>query len=174
VACKVCATEGHARGATAVDAAAVAQVLEREGAHLLVLSGGMNIESPWQIFGNPLPREAVEDSIANPVLKMLTRLQRLSQPKPVFRELYQMEHSRQVRAAVRMPLAYLGGVKSLRAAEGALAEGFDCVALARVLIHDPELVNKFRTGAATESGCTSCNQCVVTMYTPGGTRCVLR
>jgi 2,4-dienoyl-CoA reductase-like NADH-dependent reductase (Old Yellow Enzyme family) len=174
VTCKLCATEGHARGASAADQAVVAGALEREGAHLLVLSGGMNIEAPWQIFGNALPAEAVEGSIANPVIRWLTKLDRMRQPKPVFRELYQMEHSRTIRAAVKMPLAYLGGVKSLAAAQAALAEGFEAVVLARALIHDPQLVSHFASGAATASGCTSCNQCVVMMYTPGGTGCVLR
>jgi hypothetical protein len=39
------------------------------------------------------------------------------QPKNIrFHEMYLLEHSRQVRAAVQLPLAYLGGVKSLAAA----------------------------------------------------------
>ena len=53
-------------------------------------------------------------------------------------------------------------------------EGFDCVVMARALIHDAQLVNKFRSGTATTSGCTACNECVVMMYTPGGTSCVLQ
>ena len=174
VTCKICATEGFKGGATADDAAIVARVLEREGAHLLVLSGGMNVEAPWAIFGSRLPSEAVEDAIDNTIIKYATKLKRLTEPQIEFHELYLLEHSRKVRAAVRMPLAYLGGVKSLAAAEQALGEGFDATVLARALLHDPDLVNKFRSGAATESGCTSCNRCVVMMYTPGGTSCVLR
>jgi 2,4-dienoyl-CoA reductase (NADPH2) len=73
-----------------------------------------------------------------------------------------------------MPLAYLGGAKSLAAVHTAMAEGFDCVAMGRALIHDPNLVNKYRVGAETTSGCTACNRCVVMMYSPGGTSCVLR
>ncbi|MGH8456178.1 MAG: NADH:flavin oxidoreductase, partial [Stenotrophobium sp.] len=84
-----------------------------------------------------------------------------------------LEHSRKVRAAVKMPLAYLGGAKSLAGVEQAMTDGFDCVVMARALIHDPDLVNKFRNGTATVSGCTACNQCVSMMYTPGGTSCVL-
>src|SRR3546814_11400832 len=60
VICKICVTEGVKKGANAKDAAIVAGVLEREGAHLLVLSGGMNVESPWAIFGSPMPAEAVD------------------------------------------------------------------------------------------------------------------
>jgi 2,4-dienoyl-CoA reductase-like NADH-dependent reductase (Old Yellow Enzyme family) len=172
VTCKVCVTEGFKGGATAEDAAIVAQVLEREGAHLLVLSGGMNVEAPWAIFGSPMPRAATE-GLQNPVIRTATRIMRLWEPKISFHEMYFMEHSRKVRAAVRMPLAYLGGVKSMAGVEQAMAEGFDCVVMARALIHDAQLVNKFRSGEATQSGCTACNECVVMMYTPGGTSCVL-
>ena len=173
VTCKICVTEGFKGGATAEDAAQVAQVLEREGAHLLVLSGGMNVESPWAIFGSPMPRAAT-DTVQNPVIRTATRILRLWEPKVTFHENYFMEHSRKVRAAVRMPLAFLGGVKSVAGVEQAMAEGFDCVVMARALIHDPQLVNKFRSGEVQVSGCTACNECVVMMYTPGGTSCVLR
>jgi 2,4-dienoyl-CoA reductase-like NADH-dependent reductase (Old Yellow Enzyme family) len=172
VTCKICVTEGHKRGATAADAAEVAQVLERSGAHLLVLSGGMNVEAPWAIFGSNMPASAVE-VVQNPVIKMATRLTRLWEPKVAFRELYFLEHSRQVRAAVKLPLAYLGGAKSVDGVNQALADGFDCIAMGRALIHDPSLVNQFRDGTRTVSGCTACNECVPMMYTPGGTACVL-
>ena len=173
VTCKICVTEGFKNGATAEDAAIVAGVLEREGAHLLVLSGGMNVEAPWAIFGSPMPRAAT-DTVQNPVIRMATRILRLWEPKVTFHENYFMEHSRKVRAAVKMPLAYLGGVKSVAGIEQAMGEGFDCVVMARALIHDPQLVNKFRSGEVKTSGCTACNECVVMMYTPGGTSCVLR
>ncbi|MEQ1438925.1 NADH:flavin oxidoreductase [Fontimonas sp. SYSU GA230001] len=173
VSCKICVTEGFKGGATADDAVEVAKVLEREGAHLLVLSGGMNVESPWAIFGSNMPAAAVE-TIQNPVVKFATRLMRIWEPKIAFHEMYFLEHSRKVRAAVKLPLAYLGGAKSLAGVQQAMDEGFDCVVMGRALIHDPDLVNKFRDGRASVSGCTACNECVVSMYTPGGTRCVLR
>jgi 2,4-dienoyl-CoA reductase (NADPH2) len=173
VGCKICVTEGFKGGATADDAVEVARVLERTGAHLLVLSGGMNVEAPWAIFGSPMPAAAVE-TIQNPIVKWATRLTRLTAPKIEFRELYFLEHSRKVRAAVKLPLAYLGGAKSLAGVQQAMADGFDCVAMGRALIFDPEFVNKLQSGEATVSGCTACNECVVTMYSPGGTRCVLK
>jgi 2,4-dienoyl-CoA reductase-like NADH-dependent reductase (Old Yellow Enzyme family) len=170
VTCKISVVEGFRGGATAADAVQVA--LEREGAHLLVLSGGMNVEAPWAIFGSNMPAKVVETNQSG-MVKLSTRLMKLWEPKIQFRELYFLEHSRRVRAAVKLPLAYLGGAKSLAGVEQVLAEGFDCVAMGRALIHDPELVNKFRDGRATASGCTACNECVSMMYTAGGTRCVL-
>jgi 2,4-dienoyl-CoA reductase-like NADH-dependent reductase (Old Yellow Enzyme family) len=111
--------------------------------------------------------------IQNPVVKLATRMMRLWEPKVAFRELYFLEHSRRVRAAVQLPLGYLGGAKSLAGVQQVMDDGFDCVVMGRALIHDPDLVNQFRAGTTRVSGCTACNECVVMMYTPGGTQCVL-
>ncbi len=172
VLCKISVIEGVKKGATAEDSVEVAKVLEAEGAHLLVLSGGMNVESPWQIFGSQLPA-SVADTVENPVMRWGARLTRLFEPKVKFRPLYLREHSIQVRQAVKMPLTYLGGSKQLADIEQAISDGFDCVAMGRALLQDPNLVNKYEQGSATESGCTSCNECVPSIYAPGGTYCVL-
>jgi len=173
VLCKVSVTDGHARGNTADDGAQIARALERAGAHLLVLSAGLNIESITTMFGSSFPKEN-RTRVGNPIVAAAMAIQQFTEPKNVkFRELYQLENSRKVRAATRMPLAYLGGVKSLANVEQVLAEGFDAVALGRVLIHQADLVNAFASGRLRESGCTSCNRCVAMMYTPGGTSCVL-
>ena len=95
------------------------------------------------------------------------------QPKLQFRELYLMDAARRVRAAVTTPLAYLGGVKSVDGVAQAMREGFDAVVMGRALIHQPDLLRDFASGAQTCSGCTACNECVRMMYTPGGTRCPL-
>jgi 2,4-dienoyl-CoA reductase-like NADH-dependent reductase (Old Yellow Enzyme family) len=173
VVCKLGVTEGVRGGGTAEDAAAIARVLEAEGAHMLVLSGGMNVESSWQLFGSPMPAEAAVTA-SNPIIRVAMKLQKLTEPKMgEFREMYFLEHSRKVRKAVKMPLAYLGGVKSIANVETAMEEGFDAVAMARALVFDPEFVNRLQSGGVQQSGCTSCNRCVVMMYTPGGTSCVL-
>ncbi len=173
VICKVSVTDGHARGNDADDGAQIARALERAGAHLLVLSAGLNIESITTMFGSSFPKEN-RTSVANPIVAAAMFLQQLTEPKNVvFRELYQLANSRKVRAATSMPLAYLGGVKSLAASEQVLREGFDAVALGRVLIHQADLVNAFGDGRLATSGCTSCNRCVAMLYTPGGTSCVL-
>ena len=94
------------------------------------------------------------------------------EPEIAFKEMYFLEYSRQIRAAVDLPLAYLGGIKSLDNAKQAVAEGFDCLVLARALLHEPALVNKFRSGELSQSGCDNCNACVAYIYHPDGTRCV--
>lgn len=131
VLCKIGVTEGVKGGGTAEDAARIARVLEAEGAHMLVLSGGMNVESVWQLFGSPMPAEA-RANVSNPIVRCAMSLQKFTEPKfDGFREMYFLEHSRKVREAVRMPLAYLGGVRSLANIELAMQEGFEAVAMAR-------------------------------------------
>lgn len=174
VVCKIGVTEGVRGGGTADDACEVARRLEAEGAHLLLLSGGMNVESVWQLFGSPLPADARANA-DNAIVRAAMALQKLAEPKlGPFRELYFLEHSRKVRAAVRMPLAYLGGVRSRENVALALRDGFDAIAMARALVFEPDFVNRLRDGQAERSGCTSCNRCVVSMYTPGGTSCALQ
>jgi 2,4-dienoyl-CoA reductase-like NADH-dependent reductase (Old Yellow Enzyme family) len=172
VVCKLCVTEGHRRGAPIKDVIVTARALEAAGAHLLVLSGGMNVEAPWAIFGSNMPAAAVE-TIQNPVVRVASRAMKLWEPKIQFRELYLREHSRQVRAAVRLPLAYLGGAKSLDGVNKVMADGFDAVVMGRALLHDPQLVRHFENGTVRQSGCTACNQCVTSMYSDAGTHCVL-
>lgn len=172
VICKFSVTDGVSRGNSADDGAQIARILEREGAHLLVLSAGMNAESITTMFGSSFPAEN-RATVANPIVKVAMFIQQFTEKKVDFRELYLLEYSRKVRAAVRMPLAYLGGIKSAAAIDQVLAEGFDTVAMGRALIFDPSLVNQLAEGTNRGSACTSCNRCVAMMYTEGGTSCVL-
>lgn len=172
VICKYSVTEGTRAGNSADDGARIARMLEEEGAHLLVLSAGMNAESITTMFGSSFPKEnRVQQK--NPVIALAMAIQRMTDPVVEFHELYLLEHARKVRAAVRMPLAYLGGAKSLSSIEQVMSEGFDMVAMGRALIAEPGYVNKLANGEGRNNRCTACNRCVAMMYTPGGTSCVL-
>ena len=172
---KINVADGVRRGATAEDAVVTAKVLESQGADMLVLSGGRNVESTWFMFGSPMNQEEFARIFKyKPLQRLLMKAAAAGTPKGLkFREMYFEDYSRKVRAAVTLPLAYLGGVKSLDNAEKAMAEGFDAVAMARVLLHDPALVNKFQDGSVRQSGCTSCNACIPQIYNQAGTYCVL-
>jgi 2,4-dienoyl-CoA reductase-like NADH-dependent reductase (Old Yellow Enzyme family) len=172
---KINVADGVRRGATAEDAVVTAKVLESQGADMLVLSGGRNVESTWFMFGSPMNQEEFAKIFKyKPLQRLLMKAAAAGTPKGLkFREMYFEDYSRKVRAAVTLPLAYLGGVKSLDNAEKAMAEGFDAVAMARVLLHDPALVDKFQDGSVRQSGCTSCNACIPQIYNQAGTYCVL-
>jgi len=71
-----------------------------------------------------------------------------------------MPLARRFRAAVRLPLMLLGGVNQQATMEGALAEGFELLALRRALIRQPDLVRRIAAGDFDGSLCTLCNRCV--------------
>ena len=155
------------------DGLEIARTIERAGAHMAVLSNGMNVESVTAMFGAPLPTPDYS-KIQNKIVALGLRWQKLTAPKlGPFRESYLRENALAIRKAVAMPLAYIGGVQSRAAAEQALADGFEAIALGRALVHDPAFVRKLESGAVAKSGCTACNQCVTMMYSPGGTACVM-
>jgi 2,4-dienoyl-CoA reductase-like NADH-dependent reductase (Old Yellow Enzyme family) len=173
---KINVADGVPGGATADDGAITAKALEAAGADLLVLSGGRNIESTWFMFGSPMNQKEFSKVMKDaPLARFMIWLASLNTPKDIkFREMYFLEYSRKIRAAVKMPLGYLGGVKSLANAQAAMRDGFDCVVMARALIHDTQLVNKFRDGSVVQSGCTNCNGCIPYIYHPAGTWCILK
>ena len=173
VTCKLNQTDAAQGGIDANQAAITAKILQRDGADLLTLSGGHNMHSPWALFGSPMPIDDMK-AHARGLARLGPWVLGKQQPKDLrFRELYFLESARTIRKAVSMPLALVGGVKSLASAERVVAEGFEAIALARALIHDPAFVNKLADGRLRESGCTSCNRCVMGIYDPNGVRCVL-
>jgi 2,4-dienoyl-CoA reductase-like NADH-dependent reductase (Old Yellow Enzyme family) len=78
----------------------------------------------------------------------------------------------QVRRSVSGELAYLGGVDSKQSIEKITGAGFQWIALARPLIHDPEFLNKIKSGELEASSCNRCNECIVEMDRDG-VKCVL-
>lgn len=172
---KISVADGVKRGTQVKDSVVTARALQEAGADMLVLSGGRNIESTWYMFGSRMNREEIAKVLkaqGERFLAFMMKLAASSEPEVFFKEMYFLENSRKIRDAVDMPLAYVGGSKSLANAKQAVAEGFDCVVMARALIHDPALVNKFKSGEATQSGCDNCNACVAYIYHPDGTWCI--
>ena len=170
---KFSVTDGHKDGNTVQDGIEIARAVERAGAHLAVLSNGLNAESVSSMFGSNLP-PAVLPPPRNAIERKLYDAMKISGFDPVqFQELYLLENARLIRGAVSMPLCYLGGVQSTQSVNHVLQAGFETVALGRALLHDPALPNKWRAGTLTTSGCNACNECVATLHAPEGTHCVL-
>jgi 2,4-dienoyl-CoA reductase-like NADH-dependent reductase (Old Yellow Enzyme family) len=171
---KINVADGVAAGASVEDAIVTARMLQDAGADMLVLSGGRNMESGWFMFGSNFDMAEMQKVLAgNWLTNLMLKASQMGVPKVKFSEMYFLEYSRRLREAVTVPLAYLGGAKSLANAQQAMDEGFDAVVMARALIHDPALVSKFQAGTRSSSGCTSCNRCVPYIYHPGGTWCVM-
>lgn len=165
-------TDGKEGGNTVTEGIEIAKILQSTGAHMAQLSNGLNVESISTMFGNPLPAGSVKPK------SLILRVGMMMQPKSKepdreFTQLYSMDPATQIRAAVDMPLCYLGGAQTMDNVNKVMGEGFDALGLGRALIFDPNMINALQSGSIRNSGCTACNQCVTLMYTPEGTRCLL-
>lgn len=173
---KMNVADGTRRGATAEDGMITARALQDAGADMLVLSGGRNVESTWFMFGSRINREEMSKVLKQQgewLVGFAMKGAASSEPDVSYKPMYFLEHSRKIRKSVDLPLAFLGGVDSIDSAQQAIDEGFEAVVMARALLHDPALVNKFQSGEVSTSGCTHCNGCVAYIYHPDGTRCIL-
>jgi 2,4-dienoyl-CoA reductase-like NADH-dependent reductase (Old Yellow Enzyme family) len=170
---KINLRDGFRGGLELAEAIAVARALEGAGVDLLVLSGGYTSKTPFFLLrgGRPLrDMVAVETSWAQrAALRLFGPLYVKRYP---FSEMFLRDLALAVRAAVKMPLALLGGLVSRANLERAAADGFDFVALARALIADPDLVVRMARGELERTRCDACNRCVALMD-DGGVRCVL-
>lgn len=82
--------------------------------------------------------------------------------QPPFSEGYNLEASAKVKQAVSLPVITVGGMRTKRFMEEAVeAKKTDFVSMARPLIREPDLPNKFKNGISESASCVSCNQCVV-------------
>lgn len=172
--CKVNLTDGFRGGLPLSDAVEVCQALEGEGVDALVLSAGFVSRSAFYLLRGERPLRAMIRAETSWPQKVALGLfgPLLVRPHP-FEELFLLEQAQRVRQAVRMPLALLGGVSSLRNLTTAMEAGFELVAVARALLANPGWVRDLRRGEITRSNCTRCNLCIAEMDR-GGVRCVLQ
>ena len=171
---KINVWDGVKGGATAEDGIITARALQAAGADMLVLSGGRNVESLHVLFGSspnlPELKKVLHDQ---PLTRTAIVLQNMFAPKVAFKPMYFWPHSLKIKQALPdMPMAYLGGVKSLADVEQAMEAGFEAVTMARVLLHDPAFVQHLQSGQVQDSACDNCNACVAYIYHPDGTRCI--
>lgn len=165
--------DGVRRGFWLTDSLPTAKLLEADG-HLdaLQLTGGSSLQNPMYYFRGPVPMDefiASQPAVVGLGLRVMGR--RLFREYP-FEEAFFQPLARQFREVLSMPLILLGGVNQLATVQTALEEGFEFVAMARALLRDPALVNRFRDGSATAGLCVHCMKCMPTVYS--GTRCVVR
>jgi 2,4-dienoyl-CoA reductase-like NADH-dependent reductase (Old Yellow Enzyme family) len=164
--------DGFRGGMELEESLEVARVLEQEGVHGLVLSGGFVSKAPMYVMRGKMPVDVMAKSLnkdkwMKPFIRYFGNL--LMKPEP-FSEGYFLEDALKVRIAVRLPLIYVGGLTSLEKIEEVLGKGFEFVQIARALINDPAFINKLKTGEITHSACQHSNYCIAVMYS-GKMRC---
>ena len=147
----------------------VAQELERLGVHALVLSAGFVSKAPMEVMRGAMPLRTMAYYTSWRKMWWLKALLffagRIVIPTVPYKEAYFLEYAKRFRAAVKMPLIYVGGMVSLKKMEEVIADGFDALQVGRALIRDTDFVNKLRSGEMSCSACGHSNYCIGRMYT---------
>lgn len=161
--------DGFKRGMQAPECIEVAKELERLGVHALVLSAGFVSKAPMEVMRGAMPLKTLAHYMD---FKKFWWLKaglkvggRIMIPTVPFSEGYFLEDAKKFRAAVSLPLIYVGGLISRSKMEEVLEAGFQGLQMARALVHDTDFVNKLRDGELECSGCKHSNYCIGRMYT---------
>ena len=161
--------DGFRRGMQEAECLEVARELERLGVHALVLSAGFVSKAPMEVMRGAMPLKAMAyymDMRKFWWLKALVRgFGRFIIPTVPYSEGYFLEDAKKFRAAVNLPLIYVGGLVSRSKMEEVLAAGFEGLQMARALVRDTDFVNKLRSGSIERSPCGHSNYCIGRMYT---------
>ena len=161
--------DGFRGGMQRAECLEVARELERLGVHALVLSAGFVSRAPMEVMRGDMAIRAFAHYIHSPSqwpTKVIASLiGRIIIPTVPYSDAYFLEDAKEFRAAVKLPLVYVGGLVSRQKMEEVLDAGFDGLQMARALFHDTDFVNKLRSGEVSCSGCGHSNYCIGRMYT---------
>jgi 2,4-dienoyl-CoA reductase-like NADH-dependent reductase (Old Yellow Enzyme family) len=76
---------------------------------------------------------------------------------------YLLDFTQYVKEAVKVPVIAVGGIRSLSTAEAIIRDRkADYISLARPLIREPDLINRWKSGDTAKAKCISCNGCFET------------
>ncbi|MBP5317123.1 MAG: NADH:flavin oxidoreductase [Bacteroidales bacterium] len=161
--------DGFRRGMQQAECLEVARELERLGVHAIVLSAGFVSKAPMEVMRGAMPLKTLAhymDMRKFWWLKALVRLfGRIMIPTVPYKEGYFLDDAKQFRAAVKLPLIYVGGLVSRAKMEEVLEAGFQGLQVARALVRDTDFVKKLQRGEIDCSPCGHSNYCIGRMYT---------
>ncbi|MBQ5481858.1 MAG: NADH:flavin oxidoreductase, partial [Bacteroidales bacterium] len=161
--------DGFRRGMQEAECLEVARELERLGVHAIVLSAGFVSKAPMEVMRGAMPLKSMAhymDPWKFWWLRALVRVfGRVMIPTVPYKEGYFLEDALKFRAAVKLPLIYVGGMVSRQKMEEVLAAGFQGLQMARALVRDTDFVNKLHRGEVDRSECRHSNYCIGRMYT---------
>lgn len=165
--------DGLKDGFSNQDCIKVSKLLEQEGCAAIVLSGGFTSKSPFYLMRGDIPLKGMIKNGSSLAEKFTMALfGPLIIKKYKYTSNFFLDQAIKVREQVGVDLVYLGGADSKQSMEKILDAGFNFIAMARPLIHDPFFIKKLEAGDIEKSLCNRCNECVVEMDR-GGVKCVL-
>lgn len=164
---KLSAHDADRGGMTVDEAVRIAELCQRHGLDALEVSCGGVTDGFNSLRVSKIPLEAALTMLpwmaSMPASKkMMLRLMKrfvFTLHRPLLN--YNVEAAARIRQNVDIPVIAVGGIRRLSDIESIIGEGkADAVAMARPFIIEPDIVNRFRSGAQAESGCINCGYCL--------------
>jgi 2,4-dienoyl-CoA reductase-like NADH-dependent reductase (Old Yellow Enzyme family) len=143
----------------------IAKELERCGLDALVLSGGFVSRAPMYVMRGYMPIKSMTYYMHPWWLKYgVKMIGKYMIPSVPFKEAYFLDDALKFRAALKIPLIYVGGLISRTKIDEVLGDGFQLVQMGRALLNTPDFINRLKMG---EERCNCChsNYCIARMYT---------
>jgi 2,4-dienoyl-CoA reductase-like NADH-dependent reductase (Old Yellow Enzyme family) len=160
--------DGFSGGLTLEESVKVSRLLASAGASLIIPSCGFTARTSFYMMRGQVPILEYIKSEKNPITKVgMALFGRLLVREYPFKELYLLDQSREIKNAVNIPVAYLGGICSSDNLNLLMQEGFEFVQVGRATVRDPDFVRKLQTGEISKSDCDHCNRCVAEMAVKG-------
>lgn len=165
---KISAYDADRRGMKLEDGIRVAEMLQKSGIDAIEVSCGSGNDGFNSIRMSAVPSDAIMKTVPDIVRLPLwqKRILRLLLPllvknrSPLLN--YNVEAAAAIKKHVDIPVIVVGGIRKLDDIITIIRKGdADCVSMSRPFIREPNLVNKFIAGTATESECHSCGYCLL-------------
>ena len=157
--------DGFKGGIEIPEAITIAQELEKLGAHALVLSAGFVSRAPMVVMRGEMPIKSMTHYMhpwwLKYGVKAVGKYMIKTQP---FKECYFLDDALKFRAALNLPLIYVGGCVSREGIERVLNNNFQFVQMGRALINEPNFVNRMKDEGRERCGCDHVNYCIARMY----------
>jgi len=164
---KMSAYDYDRRGMTVDESARVAELFQKHGLDALEVSCGGVTDGFNSMRVTDIPVDAVLAMVPwmasmPPIKKKMLKLLKnviFKRRRPLLN--YNVDAAARIKHNVDMPVIAVGGIRKLADIESIISEGkADFVAMARPFIIEPDIVNKFKSGAQAESKCINCGYCL--------------
>ena len=129
------------------------------------MSGGFVSKAPMYVMRGEMPIRSMTHYMTCWWLKYgVCMVGKWMIPSVPFKEAYFLEDALKFRAALKIPLVYVGGLVSRDKIDEVLDDGFEAVQMARALLNEPGFVNRMRAEENARCNCRHSNYCIARMY----------
>ncbi len=169
---KINCSDGNKKGTSLEEAIKIAKLLEENGCDAVEVSCGVaedmfNIvrveKKPAKALFEFVPEVSWIPSVIKNIMALPAPLF-IKKFKPV--ENYNVLAAERIKENVKIPVIVVGGIRNINDIETIIKDkSADFVSMARPFVIEPSIVNKFKDGKKTSSGCISCGYCILGINT---------